>query len=151
MGAYHRYEKRQRKLNFRREFFIKVHIFWEGHKILRNLHCRFVPCSNRQIYGGDLHQQWKKGEKTINLFKFLRKLITLCTNLVFLAQVYLQEEKWYTQVEEKNIYIEPHFEAEKMLTHSISIPLNFYYRSTICESISPSLLTCYGSLKNTFP
>ena len=21
--------------------FIKVHIFWEGHKILRNLHCRF--------------------------------------------------------------------------------------------------------------
>ena len=72
-----------------------------------------------------LHQQWKKGEKTINLFKFLRKLITLCTNLVFLAQVYVQEEKWYTQVEEKNIYIEPHFEAEKMLTHSISIPLNF--------------------------
>ena len=69
--------------------------------------------------------KWKKGEKTINLFKFLRKLITLCTNLVFLAQVYVHEEKWYTQVEEKNIYIEPHFEAEKMLTHSISIPLNF--------------------------
>ena len=25
----------------------------EGHKILRNLHCRFVLCSNGQIYCGD--------------------------------------------------------------------------------------------------
>ena len=33
--------------------FSKVHIFWEGHKILRNLHRRFVLCSNGQIYGGD--------------------------------------------------------------------------------------------------
>ena len=31
----------------------KVHIFWEGHKILRNLHRRFVLCSVSQIYGGD--------------------------------------------------------------------------------------------------
>ena len=31
----------------------KVHIFWEGHKILRNLHRRFVLCSANQIYGGD--------------------------------------------------------------------------------------------------
>ena len=23
-------------------FPVKVHIFWEGHKILRNLHCRFA-------------------------------------------------------------------------------------------------------------
>ena len=28
------------------------HIFWEGHKFLRNLHRRFVLCSNGQIYGG---------------------------------------------------------------------------------------------------
>ena len=33
--------------------FYKVHIFWEGHKILRNLHRRFVLCSASQIYGGD--------------------------------------------------------------------------------------------------
>ena len=32
---------------------IKVHIFWEGHKILRNLHRRIVLCSASQIYGGD--------------------------------------------------------------------------------------------------
>ena len=34
-------------------YFIKVHIFWECHKFLRNLHCRFVLCSNGQIHGGD--------------------------------------------------------------------------------------------------
>ena len=32
---------------------IKVHIFWEGYKILQNLHRRFVLWSNGQIYGGD--------------------------------------------------------------------------------------------------
>ena len=32
---------------------IFCHIFWEGQKILRNLHRRFVPCSNGQIYSGD--------------------------------------------------------------------------------------------------
>ena len=31
---------------------IKVHIFWEGHKILRNLRRRFFLCSNGQIYRG---------------------------------------------------------------------------------------------------
>ena len=33
--------------------YFKVHIFWEGHKILRKLHLRFVLCSNCQIYSGD--------------------------------------------------------------------------------------------------
>ena len=33
--------------------FGKVHIFSEGHKILRNLHLRFVLCSNGQIYSGN--------------------------------------------------------------------------------------------------
>ena len=32
---------------------IKVHIFWEGHKILRNLHRRFDCYYMGQIYGGD--------------------------------------------------------------------------------------------------
>ena len=31
----------------------KVHIFWEGHKILRNLHQLFVLCTASQIFGGD--------------------------------------------------------------------------------------------------
>ena len=31
----------------------KVHIFWESHKILRNLHRRFDLCRASQIYGGD--------------------------------------------------------------------------------------------------
>ena len=32
---------------------IKVHIFWEGHKILRNLHQLFILCTASQIIGGD--------------------------------------------------------------------------------------------------
>ena len=32
---------------------LKVHIYWEGHKILQNLHRRFLLCSNGQIYSGD--------------------------------------------------------------------------------------------------
>ena len=35
------------------QHYIKVHIFWEGHKFLQNLHRRFVLCSASQIYGGD--------------------------------------------------------------------------------------------------
>ena len=31
----------------------KIHIFWEGHKILRNLHQLFVLCTASQIIGGD--------------------------------------------------------------------------------------------------
>ena len=32
---------------------LKVHTFWEGHKILRNLHLPFDLCSASQIIGGD--------------------------------------------------------------------------------------------------
>ena len=47
-----------RKQNIYKSLFItgksvKVHIFWEGHKILRNLHQLFVLCTASQIIGGD--------------------------------------------------------------------------------------------------
>ena len=32
---------------------VKVRTFWEGHKILRYLHCRFDLYYTGQIYGGD--------------------------------------------------------------------------------------------------
>ena len=32
---------------------VKVHIFWEGHKILRNLHQLFVLGTTIQTIGGD--------------------------------------------------------------------------------------------------
>ena len=35
------------------QFSFKVHIFWVGHKILRNFHQLFVLCSASQIIGGD--------------------------------------------------------------------------------------------------
>ena len=41
---------------FYKDFLSKVHIFWEGHKFLRNLHCTVDlshVCSNGQIYAGD--------------------------------------------------------------------------------------------------
>ena len=38
--------------------FIKVHIFWEGHKILWNLRRRFVLCSASQIYGRDFAKSY---------------------------------------------------------------------------------------------
>ena len=34
-------------------FVFKVHIFWEGHKILQ-----IVLCSASQIYGGDFEKFW---------------------------------------------------------------------------------------------
>ena len=36
------------------KWFCKLHIFWEGHKILRNLHRRYDWHYTGQIYGGDL-------------------------------------------------------------------------------------------------
>ena len=39
--------------NFVRKLSCKVHIFWEGHKILRNLQQLFVLCTASQIIGGD--------------------------------------------------------------------------------------------------
>ena len=35
---------------------IKVHIFWEGHKILRNLHQLLVLCNASQIICGDFEK-----------------------------------------------------------------------------------------------
>ena len=36
----------------------KVHIFWEGHKILQNLHHRFDRYNIGQVYGGDFVKIW---------------------------------------------------------------------------------------------
>ena len=35
------------------KIFHKVHVFWERHKILQNLHSRFVLRSVNQMYGGN--------------------------------------------------------------------------------------------------
>ena len=41
---------------FRKTF--KGHIFWEGHKILQDLHQLFVLCTASQIVGGDFAKFW---------------------------------------------------------------------------------------------
>ena len=49
----------------------KVHIFWEGHKFLQNLHRRFVLCSNGQIYGGDFRKiLWPSQNKWTLNYKY---------------------------------------------------------------------------------
>ena len=35
---------------------VKVHIFWEGHKNLQNLHQLFALCTASQIIGGDFEK-----------------------------------------------------------------------------------------------
>ena len=37
----------------------KVHIFWEDHKFLQNLHFRFVLCISSQIYSEDFIKCWR--------------------------------------------------------------------------------------------
>ena len=43
---------------FIRIYILKVHIFWEGHKILRNFHRKFDWHDIEQIYSGDFSQNF---------------------------------------------------------------------------------------------
>ena len=54
----------------------KVHIFWEGHTNLRNLHRRFVLCSANQIYGGDF-ANWCELLKIYELYSHMLGIIGL--------------------------------------------------------------------------
>ena len=47
------YTALQLKYTYLHTYVHKVHIFWEGHKILRNLHRRFDRYYIGQTYGGD--------------------------------------------------------------------------------------------------
>ena len=51
----------------------KVHIFWEGHNFLQNLHRRFVLFSNGQIYGGDFEKKIVAFSEYMN-FKSLKQV-----------------------------------------------------------------------------
>ena len=48
-GACHNGAQKIMKITFLLFFLFKVHIFWEGHKILQNLHRKVVLGSNGQI------------------------------------------------------------------------------------------------------
>ena len=68
---------KQHNFLFRR-FHSKVHAFWEGHKFLRNLHRRFVLCSNGQIYDGDF-AKFCGLLRIYELYKFTVWLLVFCT------------------------------------------------------------------------
>ena len=64
--------------NFKNLFFHKVYVFWEGHKILQNLHSRFDRYYIPQIYGGDfakscgllrIYELWKIWFLVTSIFK----------------------------------------------------------------------------------
>ena len=73
---------------------IKVHIFWEAHKILRNLHRKFVLCSASQIYGEDfakfcgLFQILKITTKTTPCFSTETPLISVSKTETPARQMY---------------------------------------------------------------
>ena len=63
----------------------KVHIIWEGHKILRNLHRRFVLCSNGQICDEDF-------AKFCGLLRIYELYIDISRNMILfwiIFQVYI--------------------------------------------------------------
>ena len=56
----------------------KVHIFWEGHKILRNLHQLFVLCTASQIIGGE----FAKFCGFLSIHELYEKVFALTTTLL---------------------------------------------------------------------
>ena len=83
----------QRELRLPKSFYespvigkFKVQIFWEGHKILQNLHCRFVLCSANQIYSGyfakfwDLLRIYELSETKLGLFWAIWRAWISCTD-----------------------------------------------------------------------
>ena len=58
----------------------KVHIFLEGHKILRNLHQLFVLCTASQMFGGD----FAKFFGLLRIYELYKIVLTFhCMNKLF--------------------------------------------------------------------
>ena len=59
-------------------FLCKVHVFWEGLKILQNLHCRFDRYDMGQIEGGD----------------FVKNVVSFSQNPNFKYKIKMQPQNW---------------------------------------------------------
>ena len=57
------------------DFLAKIHIFWEGHKILRNLHQLFVLCNASQIIGGD----FTKFYGLLRIYELYAQMFIVCS------------------------------------------------------------------------
>ena len=67
----------------------KVHIFWEGHKILRNLHRIFHRYYIGQIYGGDFAKIWG----LLRIYEPYERRLKVCTPILKLAELKKNEIK----------------------------------------------------------
>ena len=65
-----------------------VHIFWEGHKILRNLHCTFDWHYIGQIYGED----FTKFCCLLRIYELYRSR-SLCSSVIILWQISFDHRK----------------------------------------------------------
>ena len=70
----------------------KVHIFWEGHTILQNLHQLFVLCTASQIIGGDF-------EKNCGLLKIYE--LVYSSQINYICKRYITVKMWL-QITKKN-------------------------------------------------
>ena len=76
--------------------FCKVHIFWEGHKILRNLYLNFVLFSASQKWGGDFvafSEYMYIWTLTFYFLKIFSNFRTMCYNAGRFARLVVTRQK----------------------------------------------------------
>ena len=138
-------------IHFSRSPCLKVHIYWEGNKILRNLHCRFVWCSASEIYGGDfenfyglhrIHELYQmtsfSGKKTVTWRWSFRKILWPFQNIrTLIPELQLIEKvSWKTKVF-LQVYVFVHRNSSFVFTASSFLKLSRdWYNKEFWVSIS---------------
>ena len=83
--------------------FLKVHIFWESHKILGNLHCRFDWHCIGKIYCGDF-------QKCCCLLKIYGWFLTSKNDLIIQNWYFLSADFWVL-VRDIKVTLKGHFSS----------------------------------------
>ena len=76
----------QKKMSLKHICGSKVHIVWEGHKILQNLHRRFVLCSSGPIYGGG----FAKFCGLLRLYELYKKIGSIFSFILQIRNIWLR-------------------------------------------------------------
>ena len=81
----------------------KVHIFWEGDHFFRNLHSRFVLCSNDQIYGGEV--EISQNFVAFSEYMNFTKNVPIKSSLRRSNQIKMDENKFSLKSSPINVFI----------------------------------------------